>query len=103
MTGEALATACNTNLKLLSKGMEEIFTDQQDLFELMSDATTEQIKKLNEEINRVLTEAGNTTLSASDVDFFVSKVKEIMNIGWKVDFVGLEFVNANDSSVISFE
>ena len=103
LTGEALATACNTNLKLLSKGMEEIFTDQQDLFELMSDATTEQIKKLNEEINRVLTEAGNTTLSASDVDFFVSKVKEIMNIGWKVDFVGLEFVNANDSSVISFE
>jgi hypothetical protein len=103
LTAESLANACNTNLKLLSKGLEEIFPNQQDLFEVMSDATTEQVKKLNEEINKALEEAGNCRLTSREVAFFVDKVKDILKIDWKVDFVGLEFVNSSDSSVISFE
>ena len=103
LTAESLANACNTNLKLLSKGLEEIFPNQQDLFEVMSDATNEQVKKLNEEINKALEEAGNCRLTSREVAFFVDKVKDILKIDWKVDFVGLEFVNSSDSSVISFE
>lgn len=103
LTAETFIDACNNNLKLLSKGMEEIVPTSQDLFELLSDLSAEQIKELNQEIEKTIREAGNTTLSPSDVAFFVSKVKDILKIDWTVDFAGKEYVNAQDSSYISFE
>ncbi|MBQ7180911.1 MAG: hypothetical protein IJR87_06415 [Bacteroidaceae bacterium] len=103
LTAETFIDACNNNLKLLSKGIEEIVPTSQDLFELLSDLSAEQIKQLNQEIEKTIREAGNTTLSPSDVAFFVDKVKDILKIEWTVDFAGLEFVNSSDSSFISFE
>ena len=103
LTAESFIDACNNNLKLLSKGMEEIVPTSQDLFELLSDLTTEQIKELNQEIEKTIKEAGNTTLSPSDVAFFVSKVKDILKIEWSVDFLNKEYVNQTDSTYITFE
>lgn len=93
LTAETFIDACNNNLKLLSSGLNDIIPDGSDLAEILTDATTEQIKQLNQEINDAIAMAGNNSLSARDVAFFVDRMKNVLKIDWKPEFLDEDYVS----------
>lgn len=99
LTAETFIDACNNNLKLLAKGLEEIIPDGGDLAEMLADATAEQVKQLNKEINDAITFAGRDQLSPSDVAFFVGHMRSILNIDWAPGFLDKDYVNKDKSFI----
>lgn len=103
LTGEACLDAVNNNLKLLTKGLEEIVPTSQDLTELLSDLTFEQIKALNAEIEDVIKRAGNQSVSEESVKMFVKNVKGIIEaVPWTMNFADQEYV-AEDGTFFEIE
>lgn len=103
LTAETFMDACNNNLKLLSKGLKEIVPTTQELTELLSDLTTEQIKALNKEIEQAIKEAGDSRLTKDDVSLFVENVREIIKpTPWKMTFADIEY-EAKDGTILEIE
>ena len=97
LTAETFIDACNNNLKLLSKGLNEVIPDGGDLAEMLADATAEQVKQLNREINDAITMAGRSSLTQSDVAFFVDRMRDILKIDWKPDFLDKDYESKDKS------
>lgn len=103
LTGDACLDMVNNNLKLLSKGLEEVVPTSQDLYELLSDLTFEQVKALNKEIEQVIKEAGNRYVTEGEISQFVANVKDIViATPWKMNFADQEYV-AKDGTVFEIE
>ena len=97
LTAETFIDACNNNLKLLAKGLKEIIPDGGDLAEMLADATAEQVKQLNQEINDAITMAGNSSLTQSDVAFFVDRMRDILKIDWSPGFLDKDYESKDKS------
>lgn len=97
LTAETFIDACNNNLKLLSKGLAEVIPDGGDLAEMLADATAEQVKQLNQEINDAITMAGRSSLTQSDVAFFVDRMREILKIDWSPGFLDKDYESKDKS------
>ena len=93
LTAETFIDACNNNLKLLADGLTEVVPDGADLAGILADATAEQVKQLNQEINDAIKMAGHEKLSPSDVAFFVDRMKNVLKIDWKPDFLDEDYVS----------
>ena len=103
LTGEACLDAVNNNLKLLTKGLEEVVPTSQDLGELLSDLTFEQVKALNSEIEKVIKDAGNRSLTEGAISDFVDNVKGIINpTPWKMNFAD-QVYEAKDGTCFEVE
>lgn len=97
LTAETFIDACNNNLKLLTKGLKEIIPDGGDLAEMLADATAEQVKQLNQEINDAITMAGNSSLTQSDVAFYVDRMRDILKIDWSPGFLDKDYESKDKS------
>jgi len=104
LTSETCIDALNNNLKLLTKGLEEIVPTSQDLAELLADLTADQIKALQKEIQQALNDAGNYQIDKFALENFVDHARGILGLDpFVIDFADKDFVNDNDKSVITFE
>ena len=103
LTSEKFIDTMNFNLKLLTKGLEEIVPTSQDLTEVLSDLTAEQIKALQKEIQAVLDDNIGMQLSKSDLTWFTQRAKDILHIDWKPKFLDQEYVNDLYELTISIE
>ena len=104
LTSETCIDALNNNLKLLTKGLEEIVPTSQDLAELLADLTADQIKALQKEIQQALNDAGNYQIDKFALENFVDHARGILGLDpFVIDFADKDFVNDNDQSVITFE
>ena len=76
---------------------KEIIPDGGDLAEMLADATAEQVKQLNQEINDAITMAGNSSLTQSDVAFFVDRMRDILKIDWSPGFLDKDYESKDKS------
>lgn len=103
LTPETFMDACNNNLKLLTKGLKETIPTTQDLTELLSDLTTEQIKALNKEIDDAIKRAGDQQISKDDIALFVANANEIINPPvWVMNFADIVY-EAKDGSTFEIQ
>lgn len=103
LTPEAFMDACNNNLKLLTKGLKETIPTTQDLTELLSDLTTEQIKALNKEIDDAIKRAGDQQISKDEIALFVENASEILKPSiWTMNFADIEY-EAKDGSTFEIQ
>ncbi len=103
LTPEAFMDACNNNLKLLTKGLKEVVPTTQDLTELLSDLTTEQIKALNKEIDDAIKRAGDQEISKDAIALFVENAREILNPSvWTMNFADIVY-EAKDGSTFEIQ
>jgi len=103
LTADAFIDACNNNLKLLTKGLEEVVPTSQDLGELLADLTAEQIKVLNKEIEDAIKRAGNQEISSAEIAMFVDNVKDILiHTPWTMNFADIVYA-ADDGSTFEIE
>ncbi|MBQ6051106.1 MAG: hypothetical protein IJL35_11020 [Bacteroidaceae bacterium] len=92
MTADTCLDAVNNNLKLISKALEEVVPTQQELFELLSDMSFEQISELNKEIETAVRMYGDMTISNDDLGVFVDRAREILGVHpWVMNFADLVY------------
>ena len=103
LTSEAYVDAMNTNLKILTNGLEDVFFQSGDLAGVLSDFTAEQIKAFNKAVQEAIDRASGATLSPEDVGWFVSQVQEIIGIKTEPPFLNQTFFNENDMSQLTIE
>ena len=102
LTSEKCIDVLNFNLKLLTKGLEEVIPTSQNLTEVLADLSAEQIKALQKEIEQTLRETGNYQLDDKALEWFEYRAKQILGLDWKVDFADKTFYNKDDLSEIIF-
>lgn len=103
LTSEKCIDTMNFNLKLLTKKLKEIVPTTQDLTEVLSDLTADQLKALQKEIQNALDDASGMQLSKNELDWFTQRAKDILHIDWKPGFLDQEYVNDTYDLTISIE
>lgn len=103
LTAESCVDAINTNLKLLTNGLEEVLPQGGDLAGVLADLTADQVKDFNKAVQDALNTAGATRLSPEDVSWFVTQVQDIIGVGMPPSFIDQVFFNTDDMTQISIE
>ena len=103
LSAETCVDAINTNLKLLSNGLEEGLPQGGDLAGVLSDLTADQVKAFNKAVQDALDTAGATKLSPEDVSWFVTQVQDILGVGLPPEFIDQVFFNEDDMTQLSIE
>ena len=103
LTSETCIDAINTNLKLLTNGLEEVLPDGGDLAGVLADFTADQVKAFNKAVQEALNTAGATRLSPEDVSWFVNQVQDIIGVGMPPSFIDQVFFNDGDMTQLSIE
>lgn len=103
LTAEAFMDACNNNLKLLTNGLKEVVPTTQDLTQLLSDLTTEQIKALNKEIDEAIKRAGDQQITKEEIAMFVENATEIIKpSSWTMNFADVVY-EAKDGTTFEIQ
>lgn len=103
LTSETCIDAINTNLKLLTNGLEEVLPQGGDLAGVLADFTADQVKAFNKAVQEALNTAGATRLSPEDVSWFVTQVQDIIGVGMPPSFIDQVFFNEGDMTQLSIE
>lgn len=103
LTSETCIDAINTNLKLLTNGLEEVLPQGGDLAGVLADFTADQVKAFNKAVQEALNTAGATRLSPEDVSWFVTQVQDIIGVGMPPSFIDQVFFNDGDMTQLSIE
>lgn len=77
LNAKTLSNAAATNLKLMSKALEEILPNSQDLLECVVDATVEQVQAFNEEVYSIINDCPQA-LSPEALELFKMNVELIL-------------------------
>lgn len=77
LNAKTLSNAAATNLKLMSKALEEILPNSQDLLECVVDATVEQVQAFNEEVYSIINDCPQA-LSPEALELFKMNVEQIL-------------------------
>lgn len=77
LNAKSLSNAASVNLKLMSKALEEIVPESQDLLECITDVTIEQVQAFNEEVNTLINDYPDA-LSPEVLELFKKDVERIL-------------------------